>query len=127
MAGMLETLYSTRMLVGVVGFRGKTQSVFQFFFQGGKSYGGHGNLALEAAADGIVNTLGLAPGTVDYTSNTMSVNVSFFCGIGRYSKVNIRRDIREVFERQSIEGRAVVVEGWGFSFSFFFLFVTYHT
>jgi len=27
----------------------------------GVSYGGHGNLALEAAADGIVNTLGLAP------------------------------------------------------------------
>lgn len=25
------------------------------------TYGGHGNLALEAAADGIVNTLGLAP------------------------------------------------------------------
>ena len=88
---------------------------------------GHSSPSSETPTDSAVNTLGLAPGTVDYTSNTMSVNVSFFCGIGRYSKVNIRRDIREVFERQSIEGRAVVVEGWGFSFSFFFLFVTYHT
>jgi len=44
--------------------------------------GGHGHLALEAAADGIVNTLGLAPRLTDTLEAVRLVTVE---AVGAYS------------------------------------------